>query len=266
MMNDFLTPECRKQYGCTLVDGSWKCRCGSVLAPDDVVACPACLERSRIEREKRELAERRREWESSLLARVRRTLAQLPAWPHVASREAFAAAVSVPILRRVAETYQLENGSLLALGLSGQGKTSLCARVVTRLVGSAMDARIADPKDEGAKKRFQAATGIVWTTGSAIARALREHRLGSGDEPELITLAVEAPLLVCDELGPEPPQRAGEIFDVVDRRYGAGLPTLVTSGLSLEAFTERYGDAFRRRLTETGRGTLIDGHPRRTDG
>lgn len=194
---------------------------------------------------------------STIRSPIERVLAAVPAWPHVMDVSAFKAAISHPILQKTAEKYELRHGSLLVLGASGSGKTSLCARIVRRLCAAAIESE-SEPRGSTSHAPAWAMVSTTWTTASEIARVLREHRLGDREEPELIRRSVSANLLVVDELGPEPPHRLGELFDLLDRRYVAGRATLVTSGLTLEAFRERYGDALYRRLTEPGRGFLIN--------
>ena len=63
-------------------------------------------------------------------------------------------------------------------------------------------------------------------------------------------------VLVVDELGYE---RFPEIiFEVIGSRYDRSLPTVVTSGLSLEELTTRYSDSVISKITEIGRGRVID--------
>jgi DNA replication protein DnaC len=80
-------------------------------------------------------------------------------------------------------------------------------------------------------------------------RARKIHPLGE-EEPEEVTRAMRASLLVLDDLGAEPLDTV--IFEVLDQRYSRGLPTIVTSGLTPSAIRERYGDAAWRRLSERG--------------
>ena len=253
----------RSQSQCELRDGVWYCKCGLPLAEEGIM-CGACAEASRQAHERAERDRRRKEWVESKTRIIERAKSQLPVWPHTQNRQAFEATVSTPVLRKAAEQYTLEKGSGVFLGKSGDGKTSLLIRIAVRLLDEALARVLAMPHDQDALIWMHDISRLVWTTGCNLARASSEHRLGSGGEPELFRRALEAPLLMIDELGPEAPQHGGEIFDLVDRRYAKGRPTLVTSGLTLDK--ERYGDAFHRRLTESGRGFLIDVHKRRTDG
>jgi hypothetical protein len=54
------------------------------------------------------------------------------------------------------------------------------------------------------------------------------------------------------------------IAEIIAERYNEGLPSYVTSGLTLEGFTERYGDAVVRRITEVGGlpGAVLDTWPK----
>ncbi len=257
--------ELRAQH-CDEREGLWYCKCGTLLEDADDFNCIECRERLNREKAQRERDHRLEEFRERQSVFVTRTLERLPKWPHLETPESFAAAIKDATIRRVSEGYRLERGSMAALGPSGMGKTSLAARIIHRLVTDGLKAVITDPRDREARKYFDRVIDTRWVTASELVRALREHRLGTGSEPELWSRAYKASVLVVDELGPESPQRAGEIFDLIDRRYTEGRVTLVTSGLTVDQFKERYGDAMFRRLTEKGRGFLIDGHPRGANG
>lgn len=85
-----------------------------------------------------------------------------------------------------------------------------------------------------------------------------------------MTKALDAPLLLLDDLGQEREDRDGCITDVVYGRSNADLPTWVTCGLSskeqtLEAFasqlSRRYDGGFVRRILETGKRVTLGGRP-----
>lgn len=122
---------------------------------------------------------------------------------------------------------------ILALGPSGIGKTLTMA-----LLGSAL-----------AKEHNEAWT--QWIRADELSRAL-SVRGGAEDIDQLKAARV----LVIDELGYE---RFPELcLEVIGARHDWNRPTLVTSGLKLDAFLERYGEATARRISETGKGCVLN--------
>lgn len=240
--------------------GAWLCRsCPTPLEAGDIVQCVACAEATRQRSEEAERLRRRTEWQERQRSAGQRVLDQLPSWRHIRTAEGTAAVVD-PRLVPLAERYDLARGSVLALGSSGSGKTSSTGRAVFRLVNKRLDALLERPRDAQAQADFEEICRARWLTGCDVDRCLSAHRLGTGAEAEAITGAVQASILVLDELGPERAHQAGAIFDLVDRRSKRGRPTIVTSGLSAQAFQDRYGSGMLRRLTEKGLGALVDLH------
>jgi hypothetical protein len=139
--------------------------------------------------------------------------------------------------------------SLLFMGPTGAGKTSLAAAMLDAWV-----------RQDPTRRR-----GALFVEASWLARARARHKLGAGESP-LVTQALEAPLLLLDDLGQEREDRDGCITDVVYGRENASLPTWVTCGLTtpeqtLEAFAEalsrRYDGGFVRRIVEHGKRVLL---------
>lgn len=168
------------------------------------------------------------------------TLRRLP-WPWVDDQCAYERAVGARQLRQLAETWQPGDGGVLVLGPTGVGKTASVVRAVRRLVGAA--ATWHDP-----------VLRAHWTTASSIALARRRVGLGVGEAAE-IRRCIDAPVLVVDELGPEPLDSA--LHDVLDQRYLAQRATVATSGMSLGELRERYGAARIRRITAPD-GAIIE--------
>jgi len=60
----------------------------------------------------------------------------------------------------------------------------------------------------------------------------------------------ESPILVLDDLGREPRDRRGQVEELLIGRWGDGLPTLVTTNLSMEELAEGYDGRVADRLAE----------------
>ena len=121
------------------------------------------------------------------------------------------------------------------VGTSGKGKTSLVAAAV--------------------RKRLEG----VWVQRSVfafvgcreIALARQRYPLGDG-EPPIVEEALDAMLLVLDDLGqdPYPAPTTSPIVDIVLERYERMRATWVTTFLTRAEMGRRYGDGFTRRILE----------------
>lgn len=203
-----------------------------LVAPD----CPRCATPRPCgcdDRREREHVDRRvRVKARQLELTVRNALSRI-AWAWTDDRDVYERAVGVPNLRAIGERWTPERGSLLVLGTTGSGKSASVARALRRLV-------------RAAASESDSVLGVMWTSAADLAHARRRHRIGSGEAP-LIEAAIEAPILVVDELGVEPASEA--IFELYDARYRRAVPTLTTSGMSREQLVARYGDGLVRRMT-----------------
>jgi DNA polymerase III delta prime subunit len=157
-----------------------------------------------------------------------------------------------PLLRQKLGRAALPTLSALILGPSGIGKTTGLAWLVRRAL-----AEFESSNGERAKE----APGLLWTTAAEIALSDRRHPLGA-DRAPLLAQAILAPLLVCDDVGLEPP---GVVAEVLWARYDAGRPVLATSGCTKKQLTAHLGAAGVRRLTDQHAGSpvlVVDAHDR----
>lgn len=103
-----------------------------------------------------------------------------------------------------------------------------------------------------------------WLATVDLAEAAETMRLGA-PPPALLQAAVDAPLLILDDLGAEDRTEpvAAKLRRLLWRRHdGDGArATVVTSGLSADQISSRYGDAMARRLLEEGAAVAIDMSP-----
>lgn len=160
-----------------------------------------------------------------------------------------------PTLRALAENYDPEeHGGRLVLGPTGIGKSVAAAAFVRRLIAAEMRERVRGPDvdDNGRHWVFDGPPSRVWVRALDLPNARLQIGLGKG-EAMLVQKAQQASFAVLDDMGWES-RRAGAddvVCEVLAARYDRGLPTYVTSGLTLDAFVARYGDAVVRRICET---------------
>lgn len=137
-----------------------------------------------------------------------------------------------PRLEAFAASWAGDSGRLL-LGPTGCGKT---------LAAAVAGARIAASKSE---------TWVRWIRADELSRIMSVR----GGAEEIETLK-RGRVLVIDELGYE---RFPElVLEVIGARHDDDLPTVVTSGKTLQEIADRYSDATVRRITETGSGKVTN--------
>ncbi len=173
---------------------------------------------------------------------VRRTAGKLPAWPTLETANVRRSKMAADLVSAT-ESYDCTTG-LILLGRTGSGKTVGAVHLLMTMWERSFSTRVAVPMP-------------MFLKATDLAGARRGHALGEG-EPEVVLDATEAPLLILDDLGQDP-RNDNTVFEVIDARYDAKLPTVVTSGFPLEELNARYGQALSRRLLETnGPGKIVN--------
>lgn len=183
--------------------------------------CDACeVARNRADTEAKEIAARLAAVEEQIPVRYR--------WATVNSPELRRRVVPEQAIARAVAAAGAS--SLVLLGPAGSGKTSLACAVL---------------RAEASRRGIYAGT---YTTAFALAKARQEHKLGDGEAP-IIERACKARLLLLDELGAELGRNTA-VQEVFCARHDAELPTIYTSGQSVEELIQRYGDMVARRLLQ----------------
>jgi DNA replication protein DnaC len=125
--------------------------------------------------------------------------------------------------------------SLALIGAPGRGKSSLATIVMARRI----ERQLCD---------------ALYVTAPDLLDRIRAtygpH--GEGSEPEVVDAVKTASLLVLDDLGAEKPSEWVEekLYQVVNHRYNALLPTIFTSNLEIRALTRRVGQRIVDRVVD----------------
>lgn len=99
--------------------------------------------------------------------------------------------------------------------------------------------------------RNKSETWTKWVRADHLTRIINERNGG-----EMIHELKQARVLIIDEMGYEPWPTT--LLEVIGDRHDNQRPTILTSGLRLDAFSDRYSDATIARIAETGNGIIVD--------
>lgn len=135
------------------------------------------------------------------------------------------------------------------IGPAGSGKTTLLA---ARLRMLAVESVTALPRDDDRPVRR------VFCDARALVRARLEHQLGAGEAP-LVERALDADLLVIDELGAETARGTAEnvIAEILHHRHAQELRTLVATPFGRSELEAKYGAGVDRRLFEAAHAHVV---------
>lgn len=148
--------------------------------------------------------------------------------------------------RQIRKAMEAVNEATVVLtGMAGLGKTTLAAAMFFELCDRA-------EKMDAPRALVELAVGAVWLDAFELNSALARWPLGKGDPP-LLTQALDANLLVLDDLGGEAGVRQDAIREVIHRRHRDCLPTWLTTFLGPKEAAAAYGDGIARRLFEGAR-------------
>jgi DNA replication protein DnaC len=212
---------------CRMCERSKCYRCGALMQ-GLTGPCEQCRDRERFERAK---------------ARVFATIPKRFRWAIDCNLATLAERVKLPpdrISGAIAWAASLEYipPSLALTGVTGAGKTSLAVALFATWFA----------KHRNEKARFVPAIEL------GLARM--RHPLGHDDPPAIIA-AMEAPLLILDDLGAEAPMHADVVRQVLHQRHNDDLPTWVTSGLTHAELARRFDGGLARRIFEESKQVAL---------
>lgn len=129
---------------------------------------------------------------------------------------------------------------MVMVGKAGSGKTHLAVGILRAIAESKRDT---DETFSLFRSKFVVVPELLDT--------LRE-RIGDPHVRDPLPALMEAPLVVLDDLGREKPTEwvTDRLYVLVNRRYNAKLPTVVTTNYALSELAQRGYDAMMSRLRD----------------
>ena len=133
-------------------------------------------------------------------------------------------------VKRYAGELPSRHDSLLFTGGTGLGKTHLSLAA--------------------AKEAIDAGLGVIYDSVPSLMMKLENERFGRGDDG-FCEAVCSCDLLILDDLGAEHNTAATRTFlyTIVNSRIMSGLPTIISTNLSVSELSERYSDAVYSRLS-----------------
>lgn len=129
---------------------------------------------------------------------------------------------------------KVENVGLLIYGVPGNGKTYATCCIANDLIERGIP--------------------VICVGINAILQRIQEtyNSWGREGENNVIKSFQNADLLIIDDLGVEQKTEwaISKIYNIIDSRYRNGLPTIITTNLTLDSLEEKYGKRTYDRLLE----------------
>lgn len=131
---------------------------------------------------------------------------------------------------KYAENFDTDSVSLYFCGRTGLGKTHLSLAIA----------------NEALKKGYNVVYGSVIN----FLNKLEREKFGRADSFETEDILIGADLLILDDLGAEfsTPVAISSLYNIINSRIARGVPTIISSNLSLEEIKSRYPESVASRI------------------
>ena len=198
--------------------------------------CPeavAAYEKAQAEREAAEAAAAKAEEEKKMRDRIKRIVGE--------------SGMGDRFLRRTFSTFQLTDDNKRAAAAA-------------RRYAEGFDAMLPQPgrQEPGRNGLFIAGKPVICMTMiDLLERIKRTYSTTGGSESDVLKIYKTVPLLVIDDIGKEPPTEwaISTVYNIINGRYEAYLPTIVTTNYDTEALIDRMTPR-ESRASMTARATI----------
>ena len=131
---------------------------------------------------------------------------------------------------KYAENFDTDSVSLYFCGRTGLGKTHLSLAIA----------------NEAIKKGYNVVYGSVIN----FLNKLEKEKFGRADSFETEDILINADLLILDDLGAEfsTAVATSSLYNIINSRIARGVPTIISSNLSLEEIKSRYPESVASRI------------------
>lgn len=132
--------------------------------------------------------------------------------------------------RNYADTFDKDSNSLYFCGRTGLGKTHLSLAIA----------------NEAIKKGYN----VVYGSTINFINKLEREKFGRADTFETEDILIGADLLILDDLGAEfsTPFAVSALYNIINSRIARGVPTIISSNLSIKEFENRYPESIASRI------------------
>lgn len=129
-----------------------------------------------------------------------------------------------------AENFDLESQSLYFFGRTGLGKTHLSLAIA----------------NEAIKKGYN----VIYGSVIGFLNKMEREKFGRAETFETEDILIDADLLILDDLGAEfqTAFTTSAIYNLINSRIARGVPTIISSNLSIKELKERYPESVASRI------------------
>ena len=127
--------------------------------------------------------------------------------------------------------FSLESQSMFFVGKTGLGKTFLSSAI--------------------AKELMQKGYNVAFDSIQNFLRAIENEHFGRVFGTDTLQTLIDTDLLILDDLGSEfnSPFYASALYNIINTRLNKGVPTIISSNLSLKDLQSKYDDRIISRIT-----------------